>query len=67
MILIGLQASDPENALALQNFLDIFPVPIVGTYQSAGAIAHRHFPTLCRTNWLYLIISQGMNYWHTLI
>ena len=44
VILIGLQASDPENAIALQNFLDIFPVPIVGTYQSAGAIAHRHFP-----------------------
>lgn len=44
VILIGLQASYPENSLVLQQLLDICPLPIVGTYQSAGAIAHRHFP-----------------------
>lgn len=66
VILIGLQASDPENALALQNFLDIFPVPIVGTYQSAGAIAHRHFPLFAGRIGLFNN-QPGMNYWHTLI
>ncbi|WP_249718939.1 acetolactate synthase AlsS [Proteus faecis] len=44
VILLGLQVSYPENALALQSLLDICPLPIVGTYQSAGAIAKRHFP-----------------------
>ena len=44
VILLGLQASYPDNALSLQKLLDICPLPIVGTYQSAGAIAQRHFP-----------------------
>lgn len=44
VILLGLQASYPDNASAFQKLLDICPLPIVGTYQSAGAISQRHFP-----------------------
>ncbi|OAT38052.1 acetolactate synthase AlsS [Proteus myxofaciens] len=44
VILIGLQASFPENALAFQKLLDTCPLPIVGTYQSAGAITEKYFP-----------------------
>lgn len=43
VLLLGLQASYPENSAALQKLLDICRLPVVGTYQAAGAIAHRHF------------------------
>ncbi|SHO56751.1 acetolactate synthase AlsS [Vibrio quintilis] len=38
VVLLGLQASRPENASAIGRFLDKTQLPVVGTYQAAGAV-----------------------------
>ncbi|CAG9001635.1 MAG: Acetolactate synthase, catabolic [Candidatus Celerinatantimonas neptuna] len=38
VVLLGLQASRPENAQAINEFLRNTQLPVVGTYQSAGAV-----------------------------
>ena len=40
VIFLGLEASRPENALAIRALLKHAPIPVIGTYQAAGAISH---------------------------
>jgi acetolactate synthase-1/2/3 large subunit len=39
VILLGMEASRPENAEAIRHLLQKTPFPVVGTYQAAGVIA----------------------------
>ncbi len=39
VVLLGLLASKPSNAIAVREFVDRVNLPVVGTFQSAGAIA----------------------------
>lgn len=38
VILLGQEASRPENTIAIRNFLKKTPIAVVGTYQAAGVI-----------------------------
>jgi acetolactate synthase I/II/III large subunit len=44
VILLGLMASKPKFANAIYNLLSTTTVPIVGTFQAAGAVSQQHFP-----------------------
>jgi acetolactate synthase I/II/III large subunit len=44
VILLGLMASKPKFANALHNLLSTTTLPIVGTFQAAGAVSQQHFP-----------------------
>jgi acetolactate synthase-1/2/3 large subunit len=44
VILLGLMASKPKFANAIHNLLSTTTVPIVGTFQAAGAVSQQHFP-----------------------
>jgi acetolactate synthase I/II/III large subunit len=44
VILLGLMASKPKVASAIHNFMSSTTLPIVGTFQAAGAVCHRDFP-----------------------
>lgn len=39
VILLGLEASRPENTKAIRKLLKSSPIPVVGTYQAAGVIS----------------------------
>ncbi|SEQ95204.1 acetolactate synthase, large subunit [Rosenbergiella nectarea] len=43
VILLGLMASQTENAQALKQLLDVSHIPVTSTYQAAGAITEDHF------------------------
>ncbi|GAA3580102.1 acetolactate synthase AlsS [Gibbsiella greigii] len=43
VLLLGLQASRPENSEAVRHLLCRTAMPVVGTYQAAGAIDVNHF------------------------
>ncbi|MBT0721845.1 acetolactate synthase AlsS [Rosenbergiella collisarenosi] len=43
VILLGLMASQPDNARALKQLLDASHIPVTSTYQAAGAISQEHF------------------------
>ena len=43
VVLLGLLASRPENAAAVQTFLRKSHIPVVGTFQAAGAVSHDLF------------------------
>lgn len=43
VILLGLMASQTENAQALKQLLDASHIPVTSTYQAAGAITEEHF------------------------
>jgi len=43
VILLGLMASQPDNAKALKQLLDVSHIPVTSTYQAAGAISQEHF------------------------
>jgi len=43
VILLGLMASQNENAQALKQLLDASHIPVTSTYQAAGAITEAHF------------------------
>ena len=44
VILLGLMASKPKVASAIHNFMGSTTLPVVGTFQAAGAVCHRDFP-----------------------
>ncbi|MFI8416725.1 acetolactate synthase AlsS [Serratia sp. NPDC078593] len=43
VMLLGLQASRPENSEVVRQFLQLTRMPVVGTYQAAGVIDVNHF------------------------
>jgi acetolactate synthase-1/2/3 large subunit len=43
LVLLGLLASRPENAAAVQTFLRKSHIPVVGTFQAAGTVSHDLF------------------------
>ena len=43
VLLLGLQASRPENSEAVRHLLYRTHMPVVGTYQAAGVIDVNHF------------------------
>ncbi|MCU5772387.1 acetolactate synthase AlsS [Erwiniaceae bacterium BAC15a-03b] len=43
VILLGLMASQPENAAALHRLLERSHIPVTSTYQAAGAVRQSHF------------------------
>lgn len=43
VILLGLMASQVENAEALKRLLEVSHIPVTSTYQAAGAISEAHF------------------------
>ncbi|MFX9116163.1 acetolactate synthase AlsS, partial [Acinetobacter baumannii] len=43
MVLLGMLASKPSNNRALQSFLTKGNLPVVGTFQSAGAVGAMSF------------------------
>ncbi|WP_437613663.1 acetolactate synthase AlsS [Erwinia sp. V71] len=43
VILLGLMASQPENAAALHQLLESSHIPVTSTYQAAGAVCQDHF------------------------
>lgn len=43
VILLGLMASQADNAQALKQLLDASHIPVTSTYQAAGAITEAHF------------------------
>lgn len=43
VVLLGLMASKPSNAAALQDFIDRNNLPVVGTFQAAGAVGAHLF------------------------
>ena len=45
VVLLGLLASNPSNAQALQTFMGRNKLPVVGTFQSAGAVGAHLFET----------------------
>ena len=44
VILLGLMASKPKFAEAIRHLLNTTTLPVVGTFQAAGAISRREFP-----------------------
>ncbi|WP_275555322.1 acetolactate synthase AlsS [Mixta sp. Marseille-Q2659] len=43
IILLGLMASQPQNATALHRLLERSHIPVTSTYQAAGAVSQSHF------------------------
>lgn len=43
IILLGLMASQPQNAKALHRLLERSHIPVTSTYQAAGAVSQSHF------------------------
>jgi len=44
VLLLGLLASKPKCADAIRNLLSTTTLPVVGTFQAAGAVSHQEFP-----------------------
>lgn len=44
VILLGLMASKPKFANAIHNLLSTTTLPVVGTFQAAGAVSQQNFP-----------------------
>jgi acetolactate synthase-1/2/3 large subunit len=44
VIFLGLMASKPKSADAIRNLLNTTTLPVVGTFQAAGAISREEFP-----------------------
>jgi acetolactate synthase I/II/III large subunit len=43
VVLLGLQASKPQNAVAVQELIESGKLPVVGTFQAAGAVSTNLF------------------------
>src|SRR5262249_6402888 len=44
VVLLGLLASRPQSAAAVQAFISAGKLPVVGTFQAAGAVSRQLFP-----------------------
>jgi acetolactate synthase-1/2/3 large subunit len=51
VVLLGMLASKPENCKAIQDFVESGKLPVVGTYQAAGAVSQAQFHNFAGRVW----------------
>ncbi len=51
IVLLGMLASKPENINAIQQLLTVGKLPVVGTFQAAGAVSLAEFPHFAGRVW----------------